>query len=53
MKLCVVNNPAERAVKAAGDRIGSVRSEKAFQDTLLTVDELQRLSSDIKCDTFT
>ena len=32
-KLCVVNNPAERAVKAAGDRIGSVRSEKAFQAT--------------------
>ena len=52
-KLCVVNDPAERAVKAAGDRIGSVRSEKAFQDTLLTVDELRRLSSDIKRDTFT
>ena len=40
-------------MKAAGDRIGSVRSEKAFQDTLLTVDELHRLSSDIKRDTFT
>ena len=52
-KLCVVNDPAERAVKAAGDRLSSVRSEKAFQDTLLTIDELRRLSSDIKCDTFT
>ena len=39
-KLCVVNDPAERAVKAAGDRIGSVRSEKAFQPTQLTIDEL-------------
>ena len=52
-KLCVVNNPAERAVKAAGDRIGSVRSEKAFQATLLTLEKLRRLSSDIKHDTFT
>ena len=47
-KLCVVNDPAERAVKAAGDRIGSVRSEKAFQATLLTVDELRRLSTVIQ-----
>ena len=28
-KLCGVNNPAKRAVKAAGDRIKSVGSEKA------------------------
>ena len=52
-KLCVVNDPAEHAVKAAGDRIGSVRSEKAFQATLLTLEELRRLSSDIKRGTFT
>ena len=52
-KLCVVNDPAERAVKAAGDRIGSVRSEKAFQATLLTLEELRRLSFDIKRGTFT
>ena len=52
-KLWVINGPAEQAVKAAGDRIGSVRSEKAFQATLLTVDELRRLSSDIKRGTFT
>ena len=44
-KLCVINDPAERTVKAAGDRTGSVRSEKAFQATLLTVDELRRLST--------
>ena len=47
-KLCVVNDPAERAVKAAGDRIGSVSSEKAFQATLLTVDELHGLSTVIQ-----
>ena len=52
-KLCVVNDPAECAVKAAGDRIGSVRSEKAFQANLLTLEELRRLSSDIKRGTFT
>ena len=52
-KLCVVNDPAERAVKTAGDRIGSVRSKKAFQATLLTLEELRRLSSDIKRGTFT
>ena len=52
-KLCVVNDPAERAVKLAGDRICTVRSEKAFQETLLTVKELQRLSADIKRGTFT
>ena len=47
-KLCVVKDPAKRAVMAAGDRIGSNRSEKAFQATLLTLEELRRLSSDIK-----
>ena len=52
-KLCIVNDPAERAVKLAGDRIGTVRSEKAFQETLLTVRELRRLSSDMKRGTFT
>ena len=50
-KLCIVNEPTERAVKAAGDRIGSVRFEKAFQDTLLTVEELCHLSSNTKRDT--
>ena len=51
-KLCVVNDPAERAVKQAGDRIGTVRSEDAFQATFLTVKELQRLSADINRDSF-
>ena len=45
---CVFNNPAERAVKAAGDQIGTISSEKAFQATLLTVEKLRRLSTDIK-----
>ena len=52
-KLCIVNDPAECPVKLAGDRIGTVRSEKAFQETLLTVKELCRLSSDIKRSKFT
>ena len=52
-KLRIVNDPAERAVKLAGERIGTVRSEKAFQETLLTVKELCSLSSDIKRGKFT
>ena len=52
-KLCVVNDPAERAVKLAGDRICTVRSEKALQETLLTVQELRRPSADIEQGTFT
>ena len=52
-KLCVINDPTERAVKAVGDRIGSVRSEKAIQATPLTLEDLRRLSSDIKRGTFT
>ena len=32
-KLCVVNYPAELTVKLAWDRICTVRSEKAFQET--------------------
>ena len=32
------------AVKLDGDRIGTVRLEKAFQETLLSVQEVQRLS---------
>ena len=52
-KLCFVNDPAERAVKLAGDRICTVRLEKAFQETLLTVQELRRLSADIERGTFT
>ena len=47
-KLSNVNDPAECAVKAAGDRIGSVGSKNAFQATLLTLEKLRRLSSNIK-----
>ena len=52
-KLCGVNNSAERAVKAACDRIGSVRFEKTFHATPIRLEELRRLSSVIKWGTFT
>ena len=52
-KLCIDNDPAGHAVKPAGERIRTVRSEKAFQETLLTVKELRCLSSDIKRGKFT
>ena len=52
-KLSGVNDPSEHAVKAAGDRIGSVRSEKAFQASLLTLEKMHRLFSDKKRGTFT
>ena len=50
IKLCSINDPA---VKAADDRIERVRSEKAFQVTLLTLEELRCLSSYIEGGTFT
>ena len=52
-KLCGVSDPAKCTVKAAGDMIRSVRSEKAFRATLLTLEELRHLSSVIKPGTFT
>ena len=52
-KLCVVNDPAKRAAKAVGDRNSSVRTFKAFHATLLTLEELRCLSSNIKCGSFT
>ena len=51
-KLFIVNYPAALAVKRDADRIGTVRLEKAFQATLLAVDELS-LSFDIKRGSFT
>ena len=41
------------AVKRDGDRICTARSEKAYQATLLAVDELSHLSFDLKRGTFT
>ena len=51
-KLCGVNNLVERAVKAAGNRIERVGSKKAFQATLLTLEELHCLSIYIVGGTF-
>ena len=51
--LCIVNDPAERMVKLATDRISTVRSEEAFQETILTVEEMRRLAEDFKRGTFT
>ena len=53
MKMTVVNDPAERMVKLAAERIRTVRSELRFQQVLLTVVELQRLSRDFRRGTFT
>ena len=39
----VVNDPAERTVQLAQDRISTVRSEEAFQQVVLTVDEMRKL----------
>ena len=51
--LCIVNDPAERMVKLATDRISTVRSEEAFQETILTVEEMRRLAEGFKRGTFT
>ena len=47
-----VNDPSERVVQMAEKRVKSVRSEARFQDTLLTVHELQLLSTGLKRDRF-
>ena len=48
----VVNDPAERTVQLAQDRISTVRSEEAFQQVVLTVDEMRQLSEGFKRKTF-
>lgn len=47
-----VNDPSERVVQMAEKLVKSVRSEAKFQDTLLTVHELQVLSKGLKRDRF-
>ena len=49
----VVNDPAERTVQLAQQRISTVRSDEAFQQVVLTVDEMRRLSEGIKRNNFT
>ena len=44
----MVNDPAERIVQLAEDRMKSARSEAMFQDTVLFVDEMQRLADGFK-----
>ena len=48
----IVNDPSERVVQLAEKRIESVRSETRFQDTLLSVHELNLLCRGIKRDSF-
>ena len=50
--LTVVNDPSERIVQLAEKRVKTVRSEIRFQETLLTVHELNLLSRDLKRDRF-
>ena len=50
--LTCVNDPSERIVQLAEKRVKSVRSEEKFQDVLLTVNELNLLSRDLKRDRF-
>ena len=47
-----VNDPSERVVQLAEKRVKTVRSEERFQETLLTVHELNILSAGLKRDRF-
>ena len=47
-----VNDPSERVVQLAEKRVKTVRSEERFQETLLTVHELNLLSAGLKRDRF-
>ena len=48
----IVNDPSERIVQLAEKRIKSVRSEHRFQQTLLSVHELNLLCRGIKRESF-
>ena len=52
-KIMKQHDPAERTVQLAQDRISTVRSEEAFQQVVLTVDEMRRLSEGFKRNNFT
>ena len=49
----VVKDPAERTVQLAQQRISTVRNDEAFQQVVLTVDEMRRLSEGFKRNNFT
>ena len=51
--LCIVNDPAMSMVKLATDRISTVHSEEAFQETIISVEEMRRLADGFKPGTFT
>ena len=48
----IVNDPSERAVQMAEKRIKTVGSEKRFQETLLSVHELNLLCSGVQRKSF-
>ena len=50
--LTCVNDPSERVVQLAEKRVKTVRSEERFQETLLTVHQLNLLSAGLKRDRF-
>ena len=50
--LTCVNDPSERIVQLAEKRVKTVRSEERFQETLLTVHDLNLLSVGLKRDRF-
>ena len=51
--LCIVNDPAESMVKLATDRISPVHPEEAFQETIISVEEMHRPADGFKPGTFT
>ena len=46
--LAIVNGTAERFIKTLTDQIGTVKIELCLLDTLLTVEEFQRLAEKSK-----
>ena len=49
----VVNDPAERIVQLAEEKMKSARGEEKFQESILFVDEMRRLADGFKRNTFT
>ena len=51
--LFIINDPAESMVKLSTDRISTVNSEEAFQETIIYVEEMRQLADGFERGIFT
>ena len=51
--LFIINDPVESMVQLATERISTVHSEEAFQETIISVEEVRRLADGFERGIFT